>query len=113
MITGLHSVIFTTDADKDRAFFRDVLNFPHVDVGGGWLIFATPPSEIAFHPSDVNDKHEIYFLCDDVQAQIEELESAGSKCAPIKKEDWGLVTSFTLPGGGSIGLYQPFHPQPE
>ena len=97
---------------KTGLFFRDVLQFPNVDVGGGWLIFATPPSEIAFHPAEENDRHEIYLLCDDIEAQISELEAAGSKCAPIETEDWGLLTSFTLPGGGSVGLYQPFHPLP-
>ena len=112
MITGLHSVIFTKDAEKDRVFFRDVLKFPNVDVGGGWLVFSTPPSEIAFHPAEVNDKHEIYFLCDDVETQIKELEASGCSCAPIKEEKWGRVTAFTLPGGGSVGLYQPLHAQP-
>jgi hypothetical protein len=112
MITGMHAVIFSIDPEKDRAFFRDVLRFPNVDVGQGWLIFAAPPSELAFHPSDRNDRHELYLMCDDVNEQVKVLEHAGCTCTPISDESWGLLTSFSLPGGGSIGLYQPKHAPP-
>jgi hypothetical protein len=112
MITGLHAVIFLRDAEKDRAIFRDVLNFPNVDVGQGWLIFAAPPSEFVFHPSDFNNKHEVYLLCDEVNEHVRVLEPANCKCTPIEDEGWGLLTSFTLPGGGAVGLYQPRHSLP-
>ena len=112
MINGLHIVIYSKNAEKDRSFFKDVLKFPNVDVGNGWLIFSTPPSELALHPSVENNKHEAYLMCDDIEEQIKTLEQAGCSCAPIKDEGWGLLTSFTLPGGGSIGLYQPMHALP-
>ena len=112
MITGLHAIIFTTDAEADRAFFRDVLKFPAVDAGGGWLIFAMPPAELAFHPADAQGrKHEAYLMCDDVQAAVERLESGGATVnGPIEDQGWGLLTSFTTPGGSELGIYQPKHP---
>jgi len=94
MISGAHAVIYSKDAEADRAFFRDILGFPFVDAGGGWLIFALPPAEIALHPAAESGKHEIYFTSDDVAATV----------------GWGLLTRFTLPGGGTVGLYQPRHP---
>jgi catechol 2,3-dioxygenase-like lactoylglutathione lyase family enzyme len=110
MITGAHVIIYTTDADADRAFFRDVLNFPWVDAHGGWLIFALPPSEVAFHPAEANGRHEFYFMCDDLQATIEKLEANNVPCGPVSDQGWGILTTMTLPGGGQIGLYQPRHP---
>jgi catechol 2,3-dioxygenase-like lactoylglutathione lyase family enzyme len=109
MINGMHVIIYSCDAESDRAFFRDVLGFPNVDAGGGWLIFAMPPSEAAFHPLDGNGKHEAYLMCDDVHAEIARLTEAGCRCAPVSDEGWGLLTSFKLPGGGDLGLYQPRH----
>ena len=110
MISGAHMVIYSTDAEADRAFFRDVLGFPSVDAGRGWLIFALPPSEIACHPAKENGKHEIYFTCDDVAATIRSLNERNVKCEPVTDTGWGLLTYLSLPGGGRIGLYQPKHP---
>lgn len=110
MITGLHAIIYTKDAEADRAFFRDVLGFDHVDSGGGWLIFAMPPTEAAFHPNDRNGVHEVYLMCDDIAGEVERLTSAGRICGPVTDEGWGLLTMVTLPGGGELGLYQPKHP---
>jgi predicted enzyme related to lactoylglutathione lyase len=113
MITGVHAVIFTTDAEQDRGFFRDVLAFPSVDAGGGWLIFALPPAELAAHPAEENGKHELYLMCDDVQATVTDLRAKGVDVArPISDEGFGLVTAIRLPGGGEFGLYQPRHPSP-
>jgi catechol 2,3-dioxygenase-like lactoylglutathione lyase family enzyme len=112
MITGMHAVIYSKDADADRAFFRNILGFPFVDAGGGWLIFATPPAEVAMHPAEVNDRHEIFLLCEDVDAEVARLTGEGVACASISEEPWGRLTSLRLPGGGKLGLYQPRHPTP-
>ena len=114
MITGVHAVIFTTDAERDRAFFRDVLELPCVDAGGGWLIFALPPAELAAHPSaEEGGRHELYLMCDDVYASVAELKAKGVDFAgPISDEGFGLATAIRLPGGGELGLYQPRHPSP-
>jgi catechol 2,3-dioxygenase-like lactoylglutathione lyase family enzyme len=109
MITGMHTVIYTRDADADRAFFRDVLGFSSVDAGGGWLIFAAPPSEVALHPAEANSRHELFLMCDDVNAEVMTLTERGDTCGPIRDEGWGLVTVIKLPGGGDLGLYQPRH----
>jgi catechol 2,3-dioxygenase-like lactoylglutathione lyase family enzyme len=110
MITGMHAVIYTRDAEADRAFFRDVLGFSAVDAGDGWLIFAAPPSEIAFHPAEHNGRHEIYLMCDDVGAEIARLGRQGITCSAVSDEGWGLLSTVQLPGGGGLGLYQPRHP---
>jgi catechol 2,3-dioxygenase-like lactoylglutathione lyase family enzyme len=102
-------IIYTTNAEADRAFFRDVLGFPSVDAGGGWLIFALPPAEIAFHPAEENGKHEVYLTCDDVSATVQNLERQKVKCDPVADLGWGLLTHLSLPGGGKLGLYQPKH----
>jgi predicted enzyme related to lactoylglutathione lyase len=113
MITGVHAVIFTTDAERDRAFFRDVLEFPSVDAGDGWLIFGLPPAELAAHPAERGDQHELYLMCDDVEAMVAELKAKGVDVArPISDEGFGRVTAIRLPGGGELGLYQPRHPSP-
>ena len=112
MITGMHAIIHSRDAEADRAFFRDVLGFPSVDAGGGWLIFAVPPSEVAFHPADENSKHELYFMCDDVEAEKARLGKKGVICSPVSDEGWGLLTTIRLPGGGNLGLYEPRHAIP-
>jgi predicted enzyme related to lactoylglutathione lyase len=113
MITGVHAVIFTTDAERDRAFFRDVLELTSVDAGGGWLIFALPPAELAAHPADEGGQHELYLMCDDVHATVAELKAKGVDIAgPVNDEGFGLVTAIRLPGGGELGLYQPRHPSP-
>jgi len=109
MISGAHVIIYTTNAEAERAFFRDVLGFPSVDAGGGWLIFALPPAEIAFHPAEENGKHEVYLTCDDVSATVQNLERQKVKCDPVADLGWGLLTHLSLPGGGKLGLYQPKH----
>lgn len=113
MLTGSHSMIYSTDAEADRAFLRDVLKLPNVDAGEGWLIFGLPPSEVAVHPSDANDRHEFYLVCDDVAAFIAEMETNGVTCAPAHDEGWGVLTHVTLPGGGRLGVYEPRHARPE
>jgi catechol 2,3-dioxygenase-like lactoylglutathione lyase family enzyme len=110
MILGGHIIIYSKDPDADRALVRDVLGFPHVDAGNGWLIFALPGAEAAFHPADENDAHEFYLMTDDVAAEIERLRAAGAKCDEIEDVRWGLRTWIGLPGGGKLGLYQPKHP---
>ena len=112
MITGAHSVIYSTDADADRAFLRDVLRFPHVDAGDGWLIFALPASELAVHPLDRNDRYELYLMCDDVEALVGEMKARGVACDPVSQQGWGALTRLTLPGGGRLGVYQPRHARP-
>jgi len=110
MISGAHVIIYSKNADKDRAFFKDVLGFKSVDAGHGWLIFALPPAELACHPHDKNNMHELYFICKDIKAEINSLKAKNVKCSEIHEEQWGLLTNITLPGGGTIGLYQPKHP---
>jgi hypothetical protein len=113
MITGAHSIIYSTNPEADRAFLRDVLCFPHVDVGGGWLIFGLPPAEMAVHPSDRNDVHEFYLMCDDIEGLIADLAKRAVPCTAVQSERWGLLTHVTLPGGGKLGIYQPRHPRPK
>lgn len=103
-------VIYTKDPDADRAFFRDVLGFESVDAGHGWLIFALPPAEAAFHPSGEHDAHELFFMCDDLKAEMASLAAKGITCAEVQDAQWGSVTKMRLPGGGQVGLYQPRHP---
>jgi catechol 2,3-dioxygenase-like lactoylglutathione lyase family enzyme len=110
MISGAHMVVYSRNAEADRAFFRDVLEFRAVDAGRGWLIFALPPAEAAFHPSSDSDGHELYFLCEDLQAEMAELGKKGVECSKVEEARWGSITKMKLPGGGSVGLYQPKHP---
>jgi len=110
MISGAHIIVYSKDPEADRAFFRDVLKFMSVDAGHGWLIFALPPAEAAFHPSERNDVHELYFMCDDLKETVESLKAKNVKCGVAKEERWGSLTEVGLPGGGKIGLYQPKHP---
>jgi hypothetical protein len=113
MITGAHSIIYSKKPDADRAFLRDVLKFPFVDVGEGWLIFGLPPAEVAVHPSGKNDVHEFYLMCDDVEAFAEHMQEHGVTCAPREAMGWGILTHVTLPGGGKLGVYQPRHARPK
>jgi hypothetical protein len=113
MIIGAHAVIYSTDAHADRAFLKDVLHLDGVDVGEGWLIFSLPPAELAVHPSQKNDIHELYLMCDDVQAFLAEMQEHGVSCGPVQEQPWGLLTQVTLPGGGTLGVYQPRHRRPE
>jgi catechol 2,3-dioxygenase-like lactoylglutathione lyase family enzyme len=113
VINGAHAIVFTQDAEGARAFFRDVLGFPSVDAGGGWLIFALPPAELAAHPSDDGAHHELYLMCDDIHATMDELRDKGADFSrPVSDEGFGLVTALRLPGGGELGLYEPRHPTP-
>jgi predicted enzyme related to lactoylglutathione lyase len=110
LISGAHVIIYSRDSIADRAFFKDVLGLDSVDTGGGWLIFALPPSELAFHPTEDTDHHELYLLCDDIEATARELERKGVPLKrPFDEARWGRVTELTLPGGGRVGLYQPKH----
>ena len=112
-IIGAHSIIYSKNPDADRAFLRDVLKFPKVDVGGGWLIFGLPPAEVAVHPGDKNDIHEFYLMVDDVEALIGEMKKRNIACGPVRNQGWGLLTQITLPGGGKLGVYQPRHARPK
>src|SRR5450432_2326511 len=104
MINGAHIVIYSKDAEADRAFFRDILGFASVDAGHGWLIFRLPAAEAAFHPGEENGRHELYLMCDDLKSEIAALRARGVECASITEERWGSVTKIPLPGGGRIGL---------
>ena len=110
MIFGAHMIVYSKDAEADRAFLKDVLGFSSVDAGHGWLIFALPPAEVAVHPAEENDRHEIYFLCDDLKAEIATLIGKGVACSEVHEERWGSIARIPLPGGGKVGLYQPRHP---
>ena len=118
MINGAHVLLYSSNADADRDFFRDVLNLKSVDAGHGWLIFALPPAEVAVHPSEQSsrkDAHtmlgaELYFMCDDLQVTIKMLKGKNVTCAPVSEERWGTKTNLRLPSGGEVGLYQPKHP---
>jgi len=112
MIHGAHVIIYSKDSEADRAFFRDVLNYESVDAGQGWLIFALPPAEVAVHPSEDNDVHELFLMCDDIQALIAEMKQKKVTCSPIDEQRWGSITRLTLPGGGKLGIYQPKHASP-
>ncbi len=111
MISAVHTIIYSKNAEAMRAFFRDVLELPAVDAGEGWLIFALPPAELAVHPCEAEGHHELYLMCDDVHATVAKLKSKGVElAAPIADRGWGLVTRLLLPSGDAIGLYQPKHP---
>ena len=113
VIFGAHVIVYTRDAEADRAFLRDVIGFEGVDAGDGWLIFALPPAELAAHPSDTNGRHELYLMCDDLDATVRELRSKGVDVArEPSNEGWGRLTAIRLPGGGELGLYEPRHLTP-
>jgi catechol 2,3-dioxygenase-like lactoylglutathione lyase family enzyme len=110
MINGAHVIIYSKDAEADRSFFKDVLGLHSVDAGGGWLIFALPPAEVACHPGEENSQHELYLMCQDLKATMAALAAKGIACAEVQNLPWGSLTNITLPGGGKLGLYQPKHP---
>lgn len=113
MITGAHAIIFTSDAEGLRAFLRDKLDLSSVDAGGGWLIFALPPAELAAHPAEGDVHHGLYLMCDDINATIEDLKRKGIEFTrPVSDESFGLMTAFAIPGGGELALYEPRHPTP-
>jgi catechol 2,3-dioxygenase-like lactoylglutathione lyase family enzyme len=119
MIFGAHFLLYSSDPVADRAFFRDVLGFRYVDDGGGWLIFKTPPAELAVHPTggepqQVHAGHQmlgavLYLMCDDLHAFIKTLAAKNAACTEVGEEQWGIRTTIRLPSGGEIGLYQPTH----
>jgi len=115
MINGAHVIMYSRSAEADRAFFRDVLKWPQVDVGGGWLIFGMPPAEVAVHPEDSsasNDSHELYLMCDDIAAFASSMAERGVECSTVHEAPWGRLVHITLPGGGKLGVYQPRHARP-
>lgn len=111
-ISGAHMIVYSANADADRAFLRDALGFPHVDVGQGWLIFALPASEIAIHPADASGEHEIYLMVDDVNDFVANMSERGVRCTEPRDQGWGVLTSLSLPGGGALGIYEPRHARP-
>ncbi|MES2376072.1 MAG: extradiol dioxygenase [Bacteroidota bacterium] len=112
MITGAHSIIYSSDAAADTEFFKNILKLGHVDAGRGWLIFGLPPSEIAFHPSAENGESEFYLMCDDIHQFIEKMTMQNVSCSPVESMRWGNLTYLTLPGGGKLGVYEPKHARP-
>jgi len=113
VITGIHAIVFSPQAEQVRAFLRDVLGLPSVDAGGGWLIFALPPAELAVHPADGNTRHELYLMCDDIHATLAELRGKGVDVAKdVTDQGWGLLAAIRLPDGSELPLYQPRHPTP-
>ena len=112
MINGAHVIVYSKDAEADRALLKNVLKLRNVDVGGGWLIFALPPSEVAVHPSDENDLHEFFLMTDDLDAEMARLKKGGVGCSEPAMQGWGRLTKVKLPGGGEVGLYQPRHARP-
>ncbi len=113
MIIGAHSIIYSKSPEADRALLREVFELPYVDVGDGWLIFGLPPAELAVHPSEKNDVHELFLMCDDIDAFAAEMGRRGVTCGPVRDEGWGLLAQVTLPGGGKLGVYQPRHARPK
>ena len=113
MITGIHAIVFSTEAEKTRAFFADVLGLSSVDAGGGWLIFALPPAELAVHPADGDGRHQLYLMCDDIHATLAELRAKGADVArDVSDEGWGLLAAVRTPDGGEFPIYEPRHPSP-
>jgi catechol 2,3-dioxygenase-like lactoylglutathione lyase family enzyme len=112
MITGAHAIVYSTDPDADRAFLKDVLGFPYVDSGDGWLIFRLPPAEVAVHPSERNGVHELYLMTDDVEEFVASMRARGRETEALSQQGWGTLTYVTLPGGGRLGVYQPRHASP-
>jgi hypothetical protein len=112
MIIGAHSIIYSMNPEADRAFLRDVLRFPHVDAGHGWLIFGLPPAEVAIHPAEKNNIHEFYLMCAGISEFIARMRKHKIRCGPVQSQPWGKLTQLTLPGGGKLGVYEPRHPRP-
>jgi predicted enzyme related to lactoylglutathione lyase len=113
VINGIHAIVFSPEAEKVRAFFADVLELPSTDVGGGWLIFALPPAELAVHPGDGATRHELYLMCDDIHATLAELAAKGVEVArDVSDQGWGLLAAIRLPDGSEFPIYQPRHPSP-
>ena len=113
MITGMHAIVFSPEAEKVRAFFGDALGLSSVDAGGGWLIFAMPPAELAVHPADGDARHELYLMCDSIDATLAELRDKGVELArDVADQGWGLLAAIRLPDGSEFPIYEPRHPSP-
>jgi predicted enzyme related to lactoylglutathione lyase len=113
VITGIHALVFSPQAEKVRAFFADVLGLPSADAGGGWLVFALPPAELAVHPADGESRHELYLMCDNIQATLVELTAKGAEVArDVSDQGWGLLAAIRLPDGSELPIYEPRHPSP-
>lgn len=113
MIIGAHSILYSKDSEADRAFLLDILGLPSVDVGEGWLIFGLPPAEVAVHPSDENDVHEFFLMCEDADRFVARMRELGVACEAVRDMGWGRLTQVRLPGGGQLGVYEPRHARPE
>ena len=109
-IIGMHALMYSKQDEATRRFFRDTLGFASVDAGRGWLIFAMPPAELAIHPAEGEEHHELYLMCDDIEATIGELGKKGVVTSPIQERPWGRVTQLRLPSGEELGMYEPKHP---
>lgn len=112
MITGAHTILYSTNPEADKEFFKNILHFPCVDIGHSWLIFALPPAELAVHPADQNGRQEFYLMCDDIHAFMAEMAASNISCSPPQTERWGILTHITLPGGSQLGVYEPKHASP-
>ena len=113
MITGMHAIVFSPQAERVRAFFADVLGLSSADAGGGWLIFALPPAELAVHPADGESHHELYLMCDNIQETLAELTARGAEMArDVSDQGWGLLAAIRLPDGSELPIYEPRHPSP-
>lgn len=112
MINGAHLILYSSDAEADRAFLRDVLRLPHVDVGAGWLIFGLPPAEVAVHPAERSGEHQFFFMCENIEDLVRSIRAAGVSCSAISEHEWGRLVQITLPGGGEVGAYEPKHARP-
>jgi hypothetical protein len=113
MITGTHTILYSSNPEADKNFLLNVLKLTHVDVGHGWLIFGLPPSEIAVHPAETNQATELFLMCDDIQRFIDQIGDAKIQCDPIQKQRWGNLTYLNLPSGAKLGVYEPLHPRPD
>ena len=113
MLIGAHAILYSKRPEADRAFLRDVLKLPHADAGEGWLIFGLPPSEVAVHPGEKNDVHELYLMCENVARFAARMKARGVSCGDVVNRGWGLLTEVALPGGGKLGVYQPRHARPK
>ena len=112
MITGTHTILYSSNPEADRNFLLKVLNLTNVDVGHGWLIFGLPPSEIAVHPAETDRPNELFLLCEDIHQFIQQMTDVKIHCDPVQNQRWGYLTYLTLPGGGKLGVYEPLHPRP-
>jgi catechol 2,3-dioxygenase-like lactoylglutathione lyase family enzyme len=112
VIFGSHVILYSKNADADRAFLAEILGLSSVDAGHGWLISALPPAEVAVHPAEAGGRSDLYFMCDDLGAEMQSLEQKGVRCSAVEEARWGSVTRLRLPGGGEVGLYQPNHASP-